>query len=55
MIDLIPPILIKIALIMIAIRSGYVAFNLFKSRSNINILDLLYHLSIFVIAISFLL
>ncbi|WP_158211472.1 hypothetical protein [Alkalihalobacterium alkalinitrilicum] len=46
--------LIKIALIIIVIRSGYVALNLFMTRSNINILDLLYHISIIIIVLSFL-
>ncbi|WP_216827686.1 hypothetical protein [Alkalihalobacterium elongatum] len=51
---MIPSILITIALVIIVIRSGYVALNMLKSYRNNNILDLLYHLSIFVIALSFL-
>ncbi len=51
---MIPSILIKIALVIIVVRSGYVAVSLMNSSFNKNILDLLYHISIFIIALSFL-
>jgi hypothetical protein len=51
---MIPTIIIKIALIIIVIRSGYVALNMLNKSFGRNTLDLLYHLSIFVIALSFL-
>ncbi|WP_165763828.1 hypothetical protein [Halalkalibacter urbisdiaboli] len=50
---MIPAILIQIALVIIVIRSGYRAITIFKSFRN-NVLDLLYHASICIIALSFL-
>ncbi|MGO4886828.1 hypothetical protein ACJ2A9_03640 [Anaerobacillus sp. MEB173] len=52
---MISPFLIKIALIIIVVRSGYVAITLLNKSITNNVMDLLYHLSIFIIALSFLL
>ncbi|WP_161568150.1 hypothetical protein [Anaerobacillus alkaliphilus] len=50
---MIPALLIKIALVIIVVRSGYVAFNLL-GRYRKSLLDLLYHASICILALSFL-
>ncbi|WP_332696177.1 hypothetical protein [Halalkalibacter lacteus] len=51
---MIPSLLIKVALIIIVIRSGYVVITMMNKSLSRNTLDLLYHLSIFIIALSFL-
>ncbi|WP_227938239.1 hypothetical protein [Alkalihalobacillus deserti] len=51
---MIPALLIKIALIIIVIRSGYMFINMLNRKLSSNLLDLLYHASIFIIALSFL-
>ncbi|MFN7250277.1 MAG: hypothetical protein ACK4M9_05725 [Anaerobacillus sp.] len=49
---MIPSIVIKIAILIIAIRSGYVAVNMLSNYRK-SLLDLLYHVSICIIALSF--
>ncbi|GAE36142.1 hypothetical protein [Halalkalibacter akibai] len=51
---MIPTLLIKIALVIIVIRSGYVFIQMLNRRWTNNLLDLLFQASIFIIALSFL-
>ncbi|MFC0559629.1 hypothetical protein [Halalkalibacter alkalisediminis] len=51
---MIPALLVKIALIIIVIRSAYVCIHMLNKRLSSNLLNLLYHASIFIIALSFL-
>jgi len=51
---MIPALLVKMALIIIVIRSGYVCIQMLNKRLSSNVLNLLYHASIFIIALSFL-
>lgn len=52
---MIPKLLFQIALIIIIARSGYVAFNLMNARISKPWLDILFHFSVAIVALSFLL